>query len=248
MAQQKTVRPDSPEAARADIEQTRARMSATLDEIEGALVHTREQIRATLDVPAKIRQKPLHAVGIVFGTGLLLGFLTGGSGPGRKERKERQRLEERADQWEERARRLLAISRAQEEEIEGLEGAVTNAEARARRAVRRAELRATRPIEPRRPPRARKSRPAAPGDDEPLPRSRSGSFREAVSRGVRGSRTESSRQVAPAPPPRSRNRAFSLGAARSEEPSRVGVFKEAASDRAHRLAADARRLRERLGR
>ena len=239
---QRTVQPGSPEAVRAEIEQTRARMSATLDEIEGALVHTKEQIRESLDIQARIRQKPLQAVGAVFGTGLLLGLLTGGGGSGKKERREREQLEARAEQWEERAKRLLAISQAQEDEIESLQGAVTDAEARARRAVRRAALRAEAPPADLVPPR-RSALRRTPEEIRPA-RSRLGVFSEQASERIR-SRAGALRAAASERARTSRRGVFSESRFERAE-SRFADLREVAADRAHRLAEDARHLRERL--
>jgi ElaB/YqjD/DUF883 family membrane-anchored ribosome-binding protein len=72
------VEPENPEAARAQIEETRERMSHTIDEIEGALLAKKARIQDKLDVLSPIRENPLLAVGAVFGAGLLLGFVTGG--------------------------------------------------------------------------------------------------------------------------------------------------------------------------
>ncbi|HEX6068963.1 MAG TPA: hypothetical protein VFZ18_04050 [Longimicrobiaceae bacterium] len=69
---------DNPEVARAQIEATRARMSDTIDEIEGAILRKKEELRAKLDVLAPVRERPLQAVGAIFGIGLALGLLTGG--------------------------------------------------------------------------------------------------------------------------------------------------------------------------
>lgn len=72
------IEPENPEAARAQIEETRERMSHTIDEIEGALLAKKARIQDKLDVFSPIRENPLLAVGAVFGAGLLLGFITGG--------------------------------------------------------------------------------------------------------------------------------------------------------------------------
>ncbi|MFL5383413.1 MAG: DUF3618 domain-containing protein [Longimicrobiaceae bacterium] len=69
-----------PDAVRDEIERTRARMSSTIDQIEGALQRKKGEIQEKLDVTAPVREKPwLFAAG-VFGTGLALGLLTGGGG------------------------------------------------------------------------------------------------------------------------------------------------------------------------
>jgi hypothetical protein len=69
---------DNPEVARAQIEATRARMSETIDEIEGAILRKKEKLRAKLDVLAPVRERPLQTLGAIFGIGLALGLLTGG--------------------------------------------------------------------------------------------------------------------------------------------------------------------------
>jgi hypothetical protein len=71
---------DDPGVARAEIEQTRARMSSTIDTIEEVLLRKKEQIQERLDVMAPVREHPLEAAVAVFGAGLVLGLLTGGGG------------------------------------------------------------------------------------------------------------------------------------------------------------------------
>jgi hypothetical protein len=70
---------DDPEEARAHIDATRARMSETIDEIEGVLVRKKEEIQHRLDFVAPIRNNPWQSMGIALGAGLILGLLTGGS-------------------------------------------------------------------------------------------------------------------------------------------------------------------------
>ena len=111
--------PAGPDAVRSEIEQTRARMSDTIDEIEIVLLRKKEDIRQKLDVFRKVKERPLAAVGAVFGVGLALGLLTGGG-----KKKERPQVviapapPRGPDVWESRARRLLAVARQQQEEIE----------------------------------------------------------------------------------------------------------------------------------
>lgn len=136
---------DDPEAVRSEIEQTRERMSSTIDEIESVLARKKEAIQDRLDVLAPIRERPLPATGIAFGVGLALGLLTGGGddsddhapraqsyglgmaatgmGAGADEDHEAFSSDsaERAAMWESRARRLLRVARAQEEQIRELE-------------------------------------------------------------------------------------------------------------------------------
>jgi hypothetical protein len=118
MAEHRQIESDDPQAAREEIERIRARMSGTLDEIEENLVRKKEQIREALDVGSHIRRKPLHAAGAVLVAALLLGFLSAG---GQKEARIRKKYAKRVLHWENRARRLLAIAREQEAEIDRLE-------------------------------------------------------------------------------------------------------------------------------
>lgn len=118
---------DDPEVARAQIEETRSRMSETIDEIEDALTRKKAQLQDRLDVMSRVRENPYTSTGIAFGAGLLLGLLTGGD----DEEEEYYRYtaadgdeelwRSRAEEWEGRARRLLRIAREQEEEIHELE-------------------------------------------------------------------------------------------------------------------------------
>ncbi|MGI9189388.1 MAG: hypothetical protein ACR2F9_04505 [Longimicrobiaceae bacterium] len=105
-------------AARAEIEQTRARMSETIEEIERVLLHRKERVRERLDVLAPVRERPLASLGAAFGVALLLGLLTGGDDGG-SEPNDRG-WKERSDTWEARSRRLLDIAKAQSEEIREL--------------------------------------------------------------------------------------------------------------------------------
>lgn len=104
--------------ARGAIESTRARMSETIDEIEDVLVRKKEKIRAKLDVTAPIREHALPSVGIAFGIGALLGLVTGGDDE--VSVSHRTTRSERAEDLEERTRRLLDIAQRQEREIETL--------------------------------------------------------------------------------------------------------------------------------
>jgi hypothetical protein len=72
-----------PDTVRDEIERTRERMSSTIDQIEGALLRKKDQIQEKLDVAAPIREKPWVFAAGVFGTGLVLGLLTGGGGDDR---------------------------------------------------------------------------------------------------------------------------------------------------------------------
>lgn len=124
---------DDPETARAQIERTRMRMSETIDEIEDVLIRKKEQIQDRLDVFAPVRERPMASLGIALGAGVLLGLLTGGddeddlderallSSRARGFRHDAD-LEERAETWEQRARRLLRIAREQEDELQALTG------------------------------------------------------------------------------------------------------------------------------
>jgi hypothetical protein len=130
MSREIRVEPDTPEAARAEIERTRERISGTLDEIEIALIRKKETLREQVDILARIRARPLEAAGLVLGLGVLLGFLTGGGGGDRDGGRARSEADARAALWEARARRLLSIARGQEEEIDELEDALTDTAAR----------------------------------------------------------------------------------------------------------------------
>lgn len=134
---------DDPELARMQIEQTRARMSSTIDQIEGALLRKKKNLEEKLDVMAPVRRKarenPYPIIGGVFLAGLVLGLLTGGSddedeetGPRPAVRRfaadfDRERAhgyhwEERASTWERRARRLMDLANRQEAELLELRG------------------------------------------------------------------------------------------------------------------------------
>lgn len=134
---------DDPDLARMQIEQTRARMSDTIDQIEGALLRKKENIEEKLDVMAPVRRKarenPYPIIGGVFLAGLILGLLTGGDddeddekGPKPAVRRfaadfDRERAhgyhwEERATTWERRARRLMDLANRQEAELLDLRG------------------------------------------------------------------------------------------------------------------------------
>ena len=133
---------DDPDTVRSEIEQTRARMSSTIDQLESALLRKKEQIEEKLDVAAPVRERPLVYAGGVFAAGLLLGLLTGG-----KDRDEREYDEDelaaarsgrggralamasvdyegewkgRAREWENRARELMKTCTRQEAEIRQL--------------------------------------------------------------------------------------------------------------------------------
>jgi ElaB/YqjD/DUF883 family membrane-anchored ribosome-binding protein len=139
---------DDPQAVRAEIEHTRERMSETIDEIEGVLSRKKEQLQERLDVLAPVRERPLPAAGIAFGTGLVLGLLTGGEDDHDHDHSPRMRAHalhadmdadldadaaghgDRADLWEARARRLLRVAREQEAQIRELQERYGNLYAR----------------------------------------------------------------------------------------------------------------------
>ncbi|MDB4948115.1 MAG: hypothetical protein JWM27_764 [Gemmatimonadetes bacterium] len=129
------VTADDPEVARSEIDRTRARMSRTLDSIEAALVRKKAQIQERLDVMGPVRERPLLAMGAVFGVALVLGYATGGGDAddrGEGVDADGPALgaglalegdpEARARAWERRARRLQKVARAQEEELAGFRG------------------------------------------------------------------------------------------------------------------------------
>lgn len=124
---------DDPEAARAEIEMTRARMSETIDDIEDALLRKKARIQDRMDVLAPVRERPIPSAAIALGAGLVLGLLTGGGGDEEDDRDLRLTrasrdefddeliaAEERAATWEARARRLMKVAREQEERLDGL--------------------------------------------------------------------------------------------------------------------------------
>jgi ElaB/YqjD/DUF883 family membrane-anchored ribosome-binding protein len=128
-----TANTEDPETARAQIERTRMRMSETIDEIEDVLIRKKEQIQDRLDFLAPVRERPLASLGVALGAGVLLGLLTGGDDEDERDDRDlwsaRARgfrhdadLEERAETWEQRARRLLRIAREQEDELRALTG------------------------------------------------------------------------------------------------------------------------------
>lgn len=93
--------PQSTEEARRAIEQTRGRISSTLDAIEDRIGTTREEIKDRIDVvtPARerIREHRGMSLGIAFGAGLLLALMTGGGEMrgGDHERRHRTRMRAR---------------------------------------------------------------------------------------------------------------------------------------------------------
>lgn len=109
------IDPDHPDAARQQIQETRARISGTIDEIEEVLLHKKEQLQERMDVFAPVRERPMQVLGAVFGAALLLGFLTGGDDDDGDHLD--SDFEDSAELWESRARRLLRIAREQEQEL-----------------------------------------------------------------------------------------------------------------------------------
>jgi hypothetical protein len=147
---------DDPDATRAEIEQTRARMSETIDEIEEQLLRRKQTLEEKLDVKAQVRERlapvrerlapiqeevhrrPLLVWGGVFGTGLLLGYLTGGDDDNRPRRSGGDAeydggTDVRARRWEEQSRRLMRQNGEQEEELRRLRARLEEAERRAAR-------------------------------------------------------------------------------------------------------------------
>jgi ElaB/YqjD/DUF883 family membrane-anchored ribosome-binding protein len=122
------IETEDPDAARARIEQTRARMSETIDEIEGALLQKKARIQDRLDVLSPIRENPLAAVGAVFVGGLLLGLITGGRG-----RDDEPELGEAAGMMAGAAARQLRRGRDDLEEIWEKRGKTLRKEAKKRR-------------------------------------------------------------------------------------------------------------------
>ena len=146
-----------PDTVRSEIERTRARMSSTIDSIEEALLRKKSQLEERLDVTAPVRERvrsnPWGAVAAVFGAGLLLGYITGDSDDDddRPRRHVRNAAlgagalgydveldqgqaayqadwQQRASQWESRARELMKTCNRQEEEIRHLRGSIGGVE------------------------------------------------------------------------------------------------------------------------
>jgi hypothetical protein len=142
-----------PDAVRDEIERTRQRMSSTIDQIEGALQRKKGEIQEKLDVVAPIRERPWVFAAGVFGTGLVLGLLTGGGDDDDRDHVKVPRallagmnLNEggetgngstggagyaggagfsgRPGEWEDRSRELLQVVTRQEEEIRDLRAAL----------------------------------------------------------------------------------------------------------------------------
>jgi ElaB/YqjD/DUF883 family membrane-anchored ribosome-binding protein len=104
--------PTSLAEARRAVEQSRERISATLNELEDRIVDTRESIKRKADVvkPAReaIRRTPLIALGVAVAVGLMLGARGGKKAEDEDDaygfdRDERRALEE----WRKRRRKLL---------------------------------------------------------------------------------------------------------------------------------------------
>lgn len=121
---------DDPEAVRSEIEQTRARMSETIDEIEDALLRKKENIQDRLNVFSPVQNNPLPSVGIAFGAGLIVGYLTGEGDDDEEYHSHHHHADaddeefwsRRASDWEARARRLLDLAKRQEVELSELRG------------------------------------------------------------------------------------------------------------------------------
>lgn len=106
----------SPATTRAEIEETRARMSDTIGELEEVLLQKRARLRESLDLRARLAEKPMLAVGLVLGAGLIVGFLTSGGDRDRSRAIERGRRD-----WDGRSGRMLDLLREHEERIADLE-------------------------------------------------------------------------------------------------------------------------------
>ncbi len=122
MSNEINIQPSTTAAARDEIERTRARMSETIDEIEDVLLRKKGDIISRFDVVARLKERPLQVAGAAALAGLLLGLLTGGG----RANGSASSSGTRPELWEARARRLLAIARTQEEEIENLEATVAD--------------------------------------------------------------------------------------------------------------------------
>jgi len=121
-----------PDAVRDEIERTRQRMSQTIDQLEGALGRKKAEIQERLDFVAPVRDNPWPFALGVFGTGLVLGVLTGG---GDKEDRDHVKVprallagmdleEDGSFSTSARAGDLLQVIARQEEEIRDLRAAL----------------------------------------------------------------------------------------------------------------------------
>lgn len=119
---------DDPDAVRSEIKNTRERMSETIDEIEDALLRKKENIQDRLNVFSPVQNNPLPSVGIAFGAGLLVGYLTADDDDDddydhrRADTDDDEFWSRRASDWEARARRLLDLAKRQEVELSELRG------------------------------------------------------------------------------------------------------------------------------
>lgn len=70
------MEPETVEEARRAVEASRARMSDTLNALQHQITHKKEQLEAKMDVmrpvKSKVRARPLVALAVAFGVGLLL--------------------------------------------------------------------------------------------------------------------------------------------------------------------------------
>lgn len=123
--QRRTLASASPadaDTVRAEIEEIRAPMSGSMDEVEESIRRRKERMEERLDVYKRVRDRPFSTLGAIFGAGLVLGLLTTGhrvkdvSANGGMDRVST----ERAELWERRARRLARVARQQREELDRL--------------------------------------------------------------------------------------------------------------------------------
>lgn len=133
------VEPTSTEDARRAVEETRGRISATIDAIEDRLDTKREELKEKLNVLRPVREQirshHWRSLGVAFGAGVLLSTLFGGEEEEEKgERKERRRgrgletldesereaLREWRAERKERLARLKARSRMREHRENGM--------------------------------------------------------------------------------------------------------------------------------
>src|SRR4051812_3432138 len=111
MSQPVETGPRTLQDARRAVESSRARIAATLDEIEDRIVETKQSIKRKADVvrPARdaIRKAPLIALGVAIAVGIFLGTRGGDDDDDEEDeyfdKSERKALEE----WRERRRKML---------------------------------------------------------------------------------------------------------------------------------------------
>ena len=143
--QDNSIEPPTVDQARAAVERSRERISRTLDRLEDRIVDKKYELQDRADVfrPVKqqVRLRPLTAIAIGFGVGVVLGSLSRGRQGGRGkrlrglDRKERRQLREWREQRRERLLARADTSRSdgnahesrQESRFDGMKGQLVGA-------------------------------------------------------------------------------------------------------------------------